>query len=58
MEKAAFSVRFDADFDALYGNRAAPFVAAGLLTDSAERIAFTPRGFDVSNTVLAELIGE
>ena len=58
MEKATFASRFGADFDALYGNRAAPFVAAGLLTNSAERMSFTPRGFDVSNTVLAELIGE
>ena len=46
------------DFDALYAHRAAPFVAAGLLLDDGERIAFTPRGFDLSNAVLCELIGE
>ena len=58
VEKAAFRARFAADFDALYAHRAAPFVAAGLLLDDGERIAFTPRGFDLSNAVLCELIGE
>ena len=58
MEKATFTAHFGTDFDTLYGDRAAPFVAAGLLTNSAERMSFTPRGFDLSNTVLAALIGE
>ncbi|MBQ8718396.1 MAG: coproporphyrinogen III oxidase family protein, partial [Clostridia bacterium] len=58
MENATFTAHFGTDFDTLYGDRAAPFVAAGLLTNSAERMSFTPRGFDLSNTVLAALIGE
>lgn len=58
VEKAAFRARFSADFDALYAHRAAPFLAAGLLWDDGVRLAFTQRGFDLSNAVLCELIGE
>jgi oxygen-independent coproporphyrinogen-3 oxidase len=54
--KREFSARFGQNFDAIYGESAAPFVKAGLLTDAEERIAFTDRGFSVSNTVLSELL--
>ena len=56
VDKAAFRARFGTDFDARYGARVAPYLDYGLLCDSPTRIAFTARGFDVSNTVLADLI--
>ena len=56
VDKAAFFARFGQDFDEIYGTSAARFVAAGLLTDTAERMAFTDKGFDVSNTVLSEML--
>ena len=56
VDKREFSARFGQNFDAVYGESAAPFVKAGLLTDTEERIAFTDQGFAVSNTVLSELL--
>ena len=56
VDKREFFARFGQDFDAVYGKSAAPFVKAGLLSDTDERIAFTDRGFSVSNTVLSELL--
>ncbi|MBQ7338486.1 MAG: radical SAM family heme chaperone HemW [Clostridia bacterium] len=56
IDKALFFTRFGADFDVVYGQRAAPYVRAGLLQDSPDRIAFTSEGFDVSNTVLAQIL--
>ena len=56
VDKRAFCARFGMDFDALYGESAAPFVKAGLLTDTQDRIAFTDRGFSVSNTVLSDML--
>ncbi len=34
----------------------APYIAAGLMEENGENICFTPKGFLVSNTILAELI--
>ncbi len=56
VDKRDFFARFGQDFDALYAEAAAPFAAAGLLTDTPERMCFTDRGFAVSNTVLAEML--
>ena len=56
VNKAEFLARFGKKFDAVYGEAAAPFVASGLLIDSPERIAFTDRGFSVSNAVLSEML--
>lgn len=56
IDKAAFFDRFGVSFDALYGERAKPFVDAGLLREEEGRIAFTSRGFDLSNTVLSALL--
>ena len=56
VDKREFSVRFGQDFDDVYGEAAARFVAAGLLIDSPERIAFTDEGFALSNAVLSEML--
>jgi oxygen-independent coproporphyrinogen-3 oxidase len=56
VDKTEFFARFGQDFDAVYAKSAAPFVSAGLLSDTAERMAFTDKGFDVSNTVLSEML--
>ena len=56
VDKREFFARFGQNFDAIYGESATPFVKAGLLTDTPHRIAFTDRGFSVSNTVLSELL--
>ena len=56
VDKREFSARFGQNFDAVYAKRAAPFIAAGLLDDTPHRIAFTDRGFSVSNTVLSEML--
>ena len=56
VDKREFSARFRQNFDIIYGESAAPFVKAGLLIDTEERIAFTDQGFAVSNTVLSELL--
>ena len=56
VHKATFARRFGIDFDAAYGTAAAPFVRLGLLTDTPRSIAFTDRGFAVSNAVLSEML--
>ncbi len=58
VDKSVFRARFGLDFDQRFGLRAAHYVRAGLLLDTPQRIAFTSRGFDLSNTVLADLLGE
>lgn len=56
VSKADFLARFGVPFDPLYGERAAPYVRAGLLRQDDARIAFTDKGFEVSNAVLSELL--
>ncbi len=56
IDKQAFLDRFGQNFDEIYAPLAARFIAAGLLTDTPERIAFTDQGFDVSNVVLSEML--
>lgn len=56
VNKAEFFARFGKEFDAVYGEVAAPFVAAGLLIDTPTHMAFTDKGFSVSNTVLSEML--
>ncbi len=56
VDKTAFLTRFGVPFDALYGDRAASFVRAGLLLEDEDRIAFSAQGFEVSNAVLSELL--
>ena len=56
VNKAEFFARFGQAFDAVYGEVAAPFVAAGLLIDTPTHMAFTDKGFSVSNTVLSEML--
>jgi oxygen-independent coproporphyrinogen-3 oxidase len=57
VDKIAFRARFGTAFDERYGALVAPYLGYGLLCDTPTHIAFTARGFDVSNTVLADLIG-
>ncbi len=56
VEKQEFFDRFGVAFDAVYGERVRPFVRQGFLVDDGERIAFTDRGFAVSNAVLSEIL--
>jgi oxygen-independent coproporphyrinogen-3 oxidase len=56
VDKREFFARFGQEFDAVYGEAAAHFAAAGLLIDTPERIAFTDEGFAVSNAVLSEML--
>ena len=56
VDKREFFARFGQEFDAVYGEAAAHFAAAGLLIDTPERIAFTDEGFALSNAVLSEML--
>lgn len=56
IEKAVFQERYGTSFDALYAARLTPYVQAGLVMDTPDRVALTPRGLDVSNTILADLL--
>lgn len=53
--KADFCRRFGEDFDRAYHDRLLPYIRAGLVRDEADRVAFTPAGMLLSNTILAEL---
>ena len=56
IDKAAFFARFGIEFDAVYGNKLAPYIRAGFVQDSGEFCRFTTKGFLVSNTVLADIL--
>lgn len=56
VSKSAYAARFGRDFDEQYATRVAPFVALGLMLDDPDRLRFTAAGFDVSNTVLSEIL--
>ncbi len=53
-----FRQRFGCPIDQIYGAVLDYFVALGLLARENDRIALTPRGLDVSNTVMAEFLLE
>lgn len=48
--------RFSADLDGKYGERIARIVALGLADDDGERVRLTERGFEVSNSILCDLL--
>lgn len=55
VDKAEYKRRFNKDFDTEYGNAVLPFVKGGFMQDG-DNIRFTPKGFNVSNTILAEIL--
>lgn len=56
ISKSEFSSRFGVDFDAKYGEGVRKFQDAGLLSESGDTVHLTERGFEVSNSVLCELL--
>ena len=56
IDKAAFALRFGADFDEIYGARLTPYIRSGFLVDDAHACRFTTKGFLVSNTVLSDVL--
>lgn len=48
--------RFSTDLDERYGERIAGIVALDLACDDGERIRLTERGFEVSNSILCDLL--
>ncbi len=54
--KEEYKERFGNDFDEKYADRIRRFAEWGFLNDTPERICFTEEGFDISNTILAEMI--
>lgn len=53
IDKRDFARRFGLTFEKAYGD-VTPLVRGGFLIDDSQRVAFTPRGFQVSNAILAE----
>lgn len=53
VDKQDFSHRFGTSFEDAYGDLT-PLAANGLLVNTRERVAFTARGMQVSNAILAE----
>lgn len=53
IDKADFKARFGTSFEDAYG-KLDVLVANGLLTNRAERVAFSARGMQLSNAILAE----
>ncbi len=56
IERAAFAKRFDGDFEKLVREPFAHYQRDGLVCASEDRVRFTPRGFAVSNAILAEVL--
>lgn len=55
IDKAAFAARFAQDFDTLYP-AVARYASLGLMLNAPTRVAFTDKGFAVSNAILSELL--
>ena len=56
IDYGAYEARFGESFSARYGAKLARFAAAGLLRNTEGGIAFTQKGFLLSNTVLSEIL--
>lgn len=56
ISKSELFRRFGVDFDTKYGESARKFQSAGLLSESGDAVRLTERGFEVSNSVLCELL--
>ncbi len=56
VDEAAFARRFGCTFQAVYGERCAPFLAGGLMERREGHIRLSERGFSVSNAILAEIL--
>lgn len=55
VNKSDYKKRFSKDFDNEYGKAITPFVKGGFMHDG-ENVRFTHNGFNVSNTILAEIL--
>ena len=55
ISKAEYKAFTGKDFDTCYGEKIKKYTALGLMTDK-EHVRFTPNGFNVSNTVLSDLL--
>ena len=51
-----FKNRFDMDIDDVYKEDIKELIAEGFIQDKSGRISLTPKGIDVSNSVLCRLI--
>lgn len=56
ISKSEFSERFGGDFDEKYGEIADKMQSGGFLENVGGRVRLTERGFEVSNSVLCELL--
>ena len=56
ISKSEFMSRFGIDFDEKYGKRLTEQKKAAFIIDTVERFALNERGFEVSNSILVELL--
>ncbi len=56
IEERTFEERFGIPFWQTYGERLAPYLAGGYAERIAGRVALTPKGFYISNTILSDLV--
>ncbi len=56
ISKSEFLVRFGIDFDEKYGEKLQKIDKMGYLSKNNDRVALNERGFEVSNTILAEIL--
>lgn len=55
-ERQEFVSRFGTDIDEMYGNTIKKYCKLGFMADTEGRIRLTDKGFDISNTIMAEFI--
>ena len=56
VNKKEFRELFGVDFDGVYGKKLAKYILQGYLRDAKEAIAFTDKGFFVSNFILSDIL--
>ena len=56
ISKSEFFARFGIDFDEKYGKKIEIFEKMGYLQQDVERLSLNERGFEVSNSILEEIL--
>ena len=56
IDEEVFAEKFGKKIDGLYGAELNKFISMGLMTYNGGRYALTPRGIDVSNSILCEFV--
>lgn len=56
ISQSEFTYRFNHSIHDIFGSKIAKFIKSGLLLQDGDKIALTPKGIDLSNTIFSDII--